>query len=1623
MSSQTRSGQHNRKNRTVDSLAERIASRIGGPQGDAAASFARICFRHASPEDIAQRNPEDLYGTVVSLWKWIGRRRRPGAAVRVYNPSLDRHGWRSTHTVIEILNDDMPFLVDSVLMEMNRRKLSVHWLVHPVVRVTRGPDNGLLSIAEDADADADDSAEARPESVIHLEVDEQTAPETLRDIAASLETVLQDVRAAWEDWAAMRDQAGRLRRQMENAPPESADARDIQEAAAFLDWMHAGNFTFLGYRSVDYQNSGGEMRFAAEPGSGLGILRDGGRKALDRDGDGGDGAALPARIRKKLLQPVPLRLYKSDSRSTVHRGVHMDVVAVTRFDEAGVPVGEHLFLGLLTSSAYTQSARDIPLLRSKVETVMSRTVQKRGGHFASELLHVLNSYPRDELFQIDADLLQETALGIARIQRRRQVGVFIRPYFFERHASVLVFITRDRFSTALREKLGDILSEGLEGQVIAQNSSMTDDLLSRFHFILRTPGGRPSENRVASLTARISEACRSWEDRLRQALLETHGEEQGMGLFHRYENAFPVAYRENLDVRNALQDIQRLEELRETGSLTVALSRPLEAGEHEIHLNIYNLAGGMILSEVVPILENMGVRTLEMTPYEIRPLDGPRVDIHEFSLETADRRPVDILQVQDAFQEGFRRIWRGVTENDALNRLILAAGLGWRDIMVIRAYEKYLRQTGIPFSDAYMAETLVRNAGCAADLVTLFKRRFDPDLPADGGAAEEEISRRFLNSLDTVANLDEDRILRRFLNIVQATLRTSCYQTGEDGAPRPWLALKLDSRAIADLPRPAPFCEIFVYSPRFEAVHLRFGKVARGGIRWSDRREDFRTEVLGLVKAQQVKNAVIVPTGAKGGFVLKKAPPPSRREEWLREGVACYRNFIQAMLDITDNLDSAGKVCPPDRVVRRDGDDPYLVVAADKGTASFSDYANEISLEHGFWLGDAFASGGSSGYDHKKMGITARGGWESVKRHFREMGRDIQASPFTVIGVGDMGGDVFGNAMLLSPHIRLVAAFNHSHVFLDPDPDTERSFAERQRLFACGGNWDAYDKDLLSAGGGVFSRDAKAVALSPEIRALLGVSSQKLTPAALIQAILQAPADLLWFGGIGTYVKEEGESHADAGDRANDALRINAGQLRCKVIGEGANLGMTQRARIAFARAGGRINTDAIDNSAGVDCSDHEVNIKILLNDVVRGGDMTGKQRDTLLKKMTDEVAGLVLRNNYQQTQSISVVEAYAAKLLDRHQRMMRSMEKAGLLDRALEALPDDEEIAARMKAQQGLTRPELATLLAYAKNFTYQALLESGMPDDPLLTQDLMRYFPEPLRRDFAENLQRHPLRREIITTVVINSMLNRTDPGFVTEMSLRTGRDVADVIRAYTIVREVFDLRALWLAIEGLDNSAPAAAQIRMFDETKRTVMRMTEWFLRNAETPLDITANIETYRPGVEILQDNLADILGSLVRDRLEARVARFRADGVPDALAVRIGRLKVLSGACDVVRLAVATGAPVAEAGAAYTATGERLGMDWLRTVANAVQAESPWQRMALAALVDDLWSLQSALTGQVIRQGKGAGGAGLLADWAERNAAPLERVDALLQELRGAAQPDLAMLSVALRELRLLLAE
>jgi glutamate dehydrogenase len=1598
----------------IDAVLAQVRQQVPAARRGVVEEFVTQYFAGTAFEDLAGNDVANLYGAALAHWNFLHARTPRTPKLRVYNPQLEQHGWQSTHTIVEIATDDMPFLVDSVRMALNRRGLTTHLVIHPVMRLRRDDAGRVVEVLKDG-AQGDGSL---TEAVMHLEVDRQTDEDILEGIVDDIEAVLSDVAAAVEDWQVMRGRLEGIVAELKSNPPP-VDAEELERGLAFLEWIGDNQFTFLGYREYELVEQDGEDQLRSVADTGLGVQRG------HPDGVSQAFASLPHDVRRMAREPHLLVVTKANTRATVHRPGYLDHIGIKRFDAQGKVVGVRRFQGLYTSGAYNRSPRSIPLLREKISRLIARAGYLDGSHAAKALINILETFPRDLLFQISDDELYTTSMGILHLQERQRIRVFIHRDPFGRFYSCIVYVPRDRFNTEARLSIQDLLMGSLDGEDIEFDVHLSQSVLARLYFIVRVQPGSRAEFDVAEIEARLRDITRNWTDDLREALLDHCGEERGLGLYRRYGGGFRAAYSEHYVPRIAVHDIEQMETLTdEEHSLAMSLYRPLEAPEGVLQFKMFRCERPISLSDALPMLENMGLRVEEERPSEIHRADDTCVWMHDFSMRFGGKGELDLDEVRDKFQETFARIWRHDVENDGFNRLVLRAKLSWREIVILRAYCKYLRQAGWTFSHRYIQRALALNPHIAALLVQLFHARFDPDRQRNVDQLVDGLVAKIHTALDDVAHLDEDRILRSLLGAILATLRTNYYQTADDGDPKPYLSFKFDPRKVLELPEPRPMFEIFVYSPRVEGVHLRGGPVARGGLRWSDRREDFRTEVLGLVKAQMVKNAVIVPVGSKGGFVPKRLPAGGSREAIQAEGIACYKIFISGLLDLTDNL-VAGDVVPPASVVRHDGDDPYLVVAADKGTATFSDIANGISKDYGFWLGDAFASGGSQGYDHKAMGITARGAWESVKRHFRELGTDTQTTDFSVVGIGDMSGDVFGNGMLLSRHIKLVGAFNHLHIFLDPDPDPEKSFVERERLFALPrSSWEDYDPKLISKGGGVFSRAAKTIPISPEMRALLGVDDTGMPPNDLIKAMLRAPVDLLWNGGIGTYVKSKDEHHDAAGDRTNDGVRIDAGELRCRVVGEGGNLGFTQLGRIEFAIGGGRIYTDAIDNSAGVDSSDHEVNIKILLDDVVANGDMTEKQRNRLLAEMTDEVGSLVLRNNYVQTQTLGLASSQAPELLEVHARLMRQLERDGDLDPVVEYLPSKEAIDERLLAGTGLTVPELSVLLAYVKIRLFKQLLESDLPVECLQGDELGNYFPTPLRKRFRKLMCAHRLAPDIISTELANEIVNRAGITFVYRLREETGAGPADISRAYMIARQVFDMPEVWAGVEALDNVVAADIQIEMLLEGRKLVERASRWLLRNRPQPLDVAANVTYFAEGARVVGGVIPELIPDEARRQLERNVARLVDARVPEDLARRVAIYNELLSALDIIEVAKSEQESVEDVSAVYFSLGEDLDLHWMRDEVIALPRENRWQTLARAALRDDLQTQERILTRDVLRQeSKHSEADARIAAWMEHNGAAVERCRQVLADLKSGTRTDFAMLSVAMREIRSLHAD
>lgn len=1594
------------QNPVLEKLQDEFNLQLSGDVAAKVTRFAQLHFSLTAEDDLLERRFDSLYGATLECWHFVQHFSGNNAKVRVFNPDFEENGWQTTHTVVMVLQKDMPFLIDSVRMEINRRALKIHHIDNSILSYRRNGEGELINFSPLKDG----VEQPHLESIIYLEIDRHTHHEQLQDLTRSLQSILHEVCQVTSDYPAMRDKALQLVDQI----PEFAEKlskHDQKELADLINWLVKNHFTFLGYEAYQLLNAEETAHLQPVKGSELGLFRS------------CDEQSRQVQIGEILIGPHPklgieniLTFTKSPSKSRVHRPAYCDYISIKTYDKLGQVSGEHRFIGLFTSRVYLQTTSMIPVIRHKVASVLKGSGLHSGSHDWKELEQILETYPRDELLQMSFDELFSTALQVLRIHERRLTRLFIRRDVFSRYYSCLVYVPRDIYSTDFRIRVEQILQEELHSAHIDFNTHFSESILARTHFIahvdLSEVGLEIDKERIEQ---RVIAASRSWEDDLQDALVENYGEEKGVHFINHYGHAFPAAYRDDFTPRTAVADIQHLSQLSNEQPLSMSFYREIEQAPDQVNFKLFHVGDPLPLSDVIPVMENLGLRVMDEHPYAIRHPARP-CWIHDFRMLYQTKREIDVQQVREDFQQAFARVWNGEADSDDFNRLVLAANLDWREVWMLRAYAAYTKQLKFGISQLAMATCLIQHMEVTERLVALFYARFEPE--RQNVKEQEKLEAEILAALDRVPSLTDDRIIRRYLDLMKATLRTNFFQTNDQGDHHPYLSFKLAPGMLADIPQPKPMFEIFVHSPRVQGAHLRAGKVARGGLRWSDRSEDFRTEVLGLVKAQQVKNAVIVPVGAKGGFVPKRLHDSMNRDQFMEEGIACYKLFISGLLDITDNIVN-GEVVPPQQVVRHDEDDPYLVVAADKGTATFSDIANEISKQRGFWLGDAFASGGSQGYDHKKMGITARGAWVSVERHFREMGHNTRQQNFTVIGIGDMSGDVFGNGMLLSEHIQLVAAFNHLHIFIDPQPDAAASFAERQRLFALPrSSWFDFDESLISKGGGIFERKAKYINITPEMKSRFDLKANRLTPSELIHELLKAPVDLLWNGGIGTYVKSSDETHGDVGDKANDSIRINAKELRAKVVGEGGNLGLTQQARIEYSLNNGRCNTDFIDNAGGVDCSDHEVNLKILLDGFQAAGDMTAKQRNKMLVEMTEAVSELVLKNNYQQVQSLSLSEALAVEKIDDYGRVIHFLEQRAKLDRELEYLPSDEQLAERKQNNQGLTRPELSVMLSYGKALLKQELDCEELAEDPHASKELQTAFPQQLTDHFGDSVYGHKLKQEIIATQIANQMMNDMGVAYLHGLESSTAFGPVPIAKAYLLARDVFHLQDTWQRIESLDNLVDAKLQQQMMLQLQRLVRRTSRWFLRNRRLELNIQEEMETFAPAVKALLENLGDWLHGSALEAWQQRHQDFLEQGVDELLAciaASTESLYMALGAIEVSRLA---DYPLPDVIDAYCVLGERLEMYWFAKALTALEVNSHWQSLAREAYRDDLdWQVRSLATSLLKERKPAESLDSSFERWFSENETRAQRWLSIVCELKSSDDQDYSMFTVATREL------
>jgi glutamate dehydrogenase len=1602
---------HSEKQKILNAVCEQILKKLPNKEALLCSEFTKQFFGTMSTDDIKLWTEDDLYGAALNFWSMIEKNNTAESKIKIYNPDFERYGWRSTHTVVEVLTKDMPFLVESIRNTINRMGFVLHLAVNMGgIRVHRDEQGELTAIiSKESEGEA-----YQIEAPMFFLIDRQTDTHVLNKLEAQLQNVLQDVHLVVKDWMPMRENVISTLEELDKAKA-FCHIEDVQESQEFLKWIENHHFTLLGIVDYQLEKNQGDLILQPIKGTGLGVLSDGRSEVSSINL-----SELPKEAQKYFLSKKIITISKSEVKSLVHRNAFIDTISVKRFDAKGEVIGERMIVGLFTSAAYYSHIRDIPLLRQKVKRILEASKLDPRSHAGRILLNILETLPRDDLIQgTESDLL-EISQGIFHLQDRKRIKLFTRHDAFNRFLSCLVYVPKERYNTELRMAMEEILKSTFNASAIIFSTMFSESVLARIHFVIQLKKGspRPSQTVLNEVESQLIEVGRTWGDDLQSFLIENYGEEQGNGLNNRYRNAFPAGYTSHFSPRVAVVDIKYLELINPHHSLQMNFYRELDDADGYFRLKLYQKDTTIPLSDVLPIIENMGLRAISERPFSIKLENGELYWINEFTMSYPVTPSLDIEDIREHFQQAFLKVWVGQAENDGFNKLVMAAGLNWREVMMFRAYAKYFKQMGINYSHDYIEAALLHNIHLAKKLSQYFDVRFNPEFQGERLVIQNHLLEEMQQDLENVSNLDEDKIIRQYIAIIKYTLRTNFYQLGSEAEFKSYVSFKFFSKDIPGMPKPYPKYEIFVYSPRFEGIHLRCSEVARGGLRWSDRKEDFRTEVLGLMKAQQVKNAVIVPNGAKGGFVPKNLEHCKNRDEVWAEGVACYQSFIRSLLDITDNY-VKGELVRPHQVIPYDDVDPYLVVAADKGTATFSDYANEISKEYNFWLGDAFASGGSNGYDHKKMGITARGAWESVKRHFYYLGKDIQTTPFTVVGIGDMAGDVFGNGMLLSEHIQLLAAFNHMHIFLDPNPDTAISYAERQRMFNLPrSSWEDYDASKISAGGGVFNRSAKYIPISPEVAQRFNIQEDRLEPNELIKRLLCSQTELLWSAGIGTFVKSSKESNIEVGDRTNDAIRVNANHLRCKVVGEGGNLGCTQKGRIEYALRGGRIYTDFIDNSGGVSCSDKEVNIKILLDGLVKNGDLTLKHRDVLLSEMTDEVAALVLKENDQQTKAISLLASQAPLQVDLHIRYMDHLEKAGKLDRKIEFLPSTSVLLERKQNDKGLSIPEIAVLNCYSKILLKEEILSSNVPEESYFKEVLISYFPKQLAKKYADAMQSHPLKREIIATKISNLIVNEMGFTFIYRLQDETGAPASAIVSAYLIARSVLKMDETLSNLELLQHNISAQSMVEVQMLHIRVLRRLTRWLLRTQRRRLQIQQTIDKYYESVQTFRMILPSILSERYRAYYDKRIAEWMDKGLSEVMSQSLATLNGMFAIFDIVEISFRKSISIETAAAAFFAVGDYLQLDYIRLQIIAYSASNQWESLSREALRDDLDDQQRQLTESVINEGDDfATFTNHLKEWSTTHRGLIERWNHLLDSFRSCNTLTYTMFFVATRDL------
>ncbi|MBT1449689.1 NAD-glutamate dehydrogenase [Glaciecola sp. XM2] len=1602
---------HHQHSVLLDQVFALINEKVDPQESNLVSQFAHLLYKNMSFNDLSGRSDSDLYGAALSLWRQLQEKHTGEPLIRVFNPEIAKQGWQSSHTIIQIIVDDMPFLVDSVRMAINRLQITSHLILHSPMHFNRDANKKVIDFV---DGESRNKAHCS-ETVFFIEVDRLSRATDIKKLTDELHSVVSEVSLSVSDWQSMREKLAQITKSFDSSKSDSCSEETLQ-AKTFLNWLNDHNFTLMGYRYYDVKAIEGDHLWVSDNDSSLGLMKN---SISDKERLL---SQMPASARDEALSSNPLMLTKTNTHSRVHRPAYMDYIGIKVFDDKGAVCGEHRFLGLYSASFYNSSATDLPMLKEKINRMCKLSGFEVGTHAYKAFVNIVETYPRDELLQTSDEELAQIILGIFQMQERGMSKLFVRRDTFGRFFSCMVYVPRERYNTQLRKDTQALLKRSFNAKgEVEFNTYFSESVYARTHYIARVTNNN-LEFDVNEIENNLIELTKSWQDKLNAKIVAYYGDENGKSVVRKYDNAFSRSYAEQNLPSAALVDIQHIETLTQDSPLDILFYRPQEEGSESdiVKLKLYHLHEPIHLSDVLPMLENFGLRVVDESPYRVTNEQGEISWVMDFTMLHKQSHDFDMERAQALFQSAFGDVWTSHLEDDGFNRLILGGQIEGRMVTIVRAYAKYMRQIGSSFSIDYIANTLASYTDIAKDLIKYFDQKFCPSTKRNAKKLET-LEQGILHKLDGVSNLDDDRIIRRYLDLINATLRTNFYQQDANGNAKHYVSFKLLPERIPEMPLPLPKFEIFVYSPRVEGVHLRGGKVARGGLRWSDRMEDFRTEVLGLVKAQQVKNTVIVPVGAKGGFVCKRMPKDADRATMLAEGQACYRIFIRSLLDITDNIVD-GKVVPPKQVVRLDEDDTYLVVAADKGTATFSDIANGISQEFNFWLGDAFASGGSVGYDHKKMGITAKGAWESVKRHFREIGMDCQTTPFTAVGIGDMSGDVFGNGMLLSQQTKIICAFNHMHIFFDPSPDPQSTYKERQRLFDDPSlSWDDYNRDLISKGGGIFKRSEKSIKLSPEMKKWLNTRQLTMTPNELIHNVLKMPVDLIWNGGIGTYIKSSKESHSDVGDRANDSLRVNGKDVKAKIVGEGGNLGLTQLGRIEFAANGGRVNTDFIDNVGGVDCSDNEVNIKILLNSLVNNGDLTIKQRNKVLYDMTDDVGSIVIEDCYRQTQSISITHLGGVKQLKEQLRFIHGLEREGALNRELEFIPSDDEISERVVTGQGFTRPELSVLIAYGKMVLKDEFNIEEITNNPYYEKHLINAFPPVLREKYKAQMQDHPLRSEIIATKLTNEIVNDMGLNFVFRLQEETGASAAEIAHAYSIVKGVFDMQTLWNEVEQLDNKIDATLQLQVLDDMRRTLRRTARWYIRHGDKQQDIQAAIDKYRSSFVVINKNLPNYLVESELAEVEKRTEQLIAQNLPKEHAYRVASLSNMFSCLDLVQIADIEQRPVDVVARLYYQLGNKFELHWFLQQINLQHVANHWQALARASYREELDWQQRALTSVLLNSAPKSKDADKILDkWISENKVSLDRWYHMMTEFKTSENHEFAKFSVALRELMLL---